>query len=182
MSLNVRLRTLIPLLLSLAVLSLPAWSESPEQKIETLYEAHAKSRGEAETVKAFRHYFTPGFLKVIERNQQLSSQVGGTNFLTVGNGGWGDYEVHPGWSSGEVYIVPVVLYCGLRASQVRTDPKLRREWPVTKAHFQLIDLGSGYQIFNIEFLPTRKEKGYRARQMLERNSDVIEAYLKKQQS
>ncbi|MGE0495338.1 MAG: hypothetical protein AB7S38_39395 [Vulcanimicrobiota bacterium] len=175
------------LALLVLLLSVVAQAQTPEQKLETLYKYHLSSHGEPDTVAKHERFFTPGFLGVLDRQFELQRQLpgAGSNFLTVGNGGWGDYEVHPGARRGKDYVVPMVLYCGLRSDQVRTDPKVRAEWPVHKVEILFTDIGAGWQIYDLRFLPRPASKngyafeGYSAREMLKRENASIAKHLEK---
>jgi hypothetical protein len=173
-------------LLIVLLLTGAAWAQTPEQLVKNLYQYHLGSPGEVKTVKENRQCFTPGFLQVIDQDQRFVAKGMGANFLTEGNGGWGDFEVHNGYPNGNVYVVPLTLYCGVRSGDVRTDPKLRAEWPLTKVNVLLTDVGYGYQIYDLDYLPRAASKfgaareGGSARTMLTKNTASVELYLKKQ--
>ena len=86
------------------LVTLSVHAETPERIVNSLYTSHRESHSEWDTVQKFRSDFTPGFYKVIQANKEMAMKLpgSGSNFLTVGNAGWGDFEVGRGYPSGEV--------------------------------------------------------------------------------
>lgn len=126
-----------------------------------------------------RGLLTPGLLQVIDRHNRACEGVGEYGcFLIIGNGGWGDYEIGAASVDGKTAIVPIVLYCGLRSEKVRTDPKIRRDWPKVHANVVLVDIGRGYQISDIQFAKFKQHAAFSARRSMLRASEAMEKFTR----
>ena len=183
------MRNLLYIIVSLTLLlGGTSSAESPEESVRKLYESHLKRQSVWDTYKSHRQFFTPGFRKVIERDMKMVEKEPGTtsDFLIVGNGGFGDFELGRAWRSGATTIVPLTLYCGVRSSAVRTDPKLRAQWPVRKVHVLFADVGDGPQIYDLQFLARpatqsrRAGPAYSARRSLRKHTAMVEKWLREQ--
>ena len=164
------MKTCLSLLVLL--LSLPVFARPPEDVVRQVYSTHLRRNSLEKTVAEVPKCFTPGFLGVIKRALARTPQSGGSyvdaDFFVNSQGGWGDYKVGPASITGKDAVVPITLWTGLRSEAVRTDPVKRKSWPTTQAKVYLTDVGDGFQIHDLEFLPRAGEKfSFRVRPWLE---------------
>lgn len=175
------MRTIVVHFLLIALTGL-ALAQTPEKTVKQLYETHQKLDMVERTTEACKASFTPEFLALIRRAASLpaGSEKGWLDYdiFCDSQAGWYGFEVHRAYFADNYAVVPVSLYSG-RWPQVN-NPKdmaeVRSKVPPHPARIHLVDLGRGYQIYDIEFLPSQyklngkvqKIDGHRVRPHLRR--------------
>lgn len=138
----------------LGLLVTPALAQ-PEAVVRQFYGYYLQHPGEREAVVANQHCFTPTFYRLFNQLESLRSKNPGyayDNYLSWGNGGWGDFAVGSATIDGTSAVVPLTLWCGLRSEQVRHNRELRRTWKKTYADVYLTHLKGEWQIYDLRYL------------------------------
>ena len=143
-------------LLMVLLLSLPALALPPSRVVKKLYDTHLTTHGSRETVQRVPQCLTPGFLGIVERalRRQPPGPWVDVDLFTNNQMGFGFYEMGAEEIHGKDAIVNISLWIGRVDPNNRFNKKLLSQ---QKARIYLTDVGDGdgFQIRDIEFLPTR---------------------------
>lgn len=136
-------------------LAAPAWCRTPEEVVRTIYSTHLKYDSMDKTLARTADCFTPTFLRLFQRALALPTVRGkisgvDVDLLVFSQGGWGDYEVGRAVVDGPNAVVPVQLWVGVGTRGMGKGPAVRSKVQPHLARVHLTDLGSGFQVYDIE--------------------------------
>lgn len=139
-------KLLLILLLSLPALALPA----PEEVVSKLYRTHLKTKDMRKTVAEAPRCFTPEFLALLQK--ALPNSAVDTDIFTHSQTPMSDFEIEETFRQPVQAQVHLQIWTGARIGLQTGQPQ--------KAVLYLVDLelGSGYQIKDIQFLSTPRFK------------------------
>lgn len=149
------------ILLLILMLSAVAWCRTPEAVVEEVFGCEQRLQNQQKTVARCAHCFTPGFLGLLERafaRKPADGRYVDWNIFGNSQTDTGHYEVGRADYSGRNATVPVRVWSGLRSRRTIQDRQARASWPyIVSARAHLTDVGSGWQIFDLEWLPRQDQ-------------------------
>lgn len=165
----------------LFLLVFPALGAStPTAVVNEVYTAHRARPEMGRTVKEHAACFTPGFLGVIER--ALAKKPGSGDFVDADfffntQDGGSDFELGAEEVHGKDATVLVQVFQRGDYRNPKPDPNWRAKVKKIPLRVVLTDVGQGFQIKDLEWLPydykwpdgsVHRMEGYSVRQMLEK--------------